>query len=337
MRKWKGTDGHYCFLTTTMIDLATAVCRAMRSFALSKNSNMKLVITGSLGHISKPLAATLIQQGHAVTVISSKPEKQKEIEALGAKAAIGRLEDPAFLTATFTGADAVYCMQPPPDFFNQSLDVMENFRLVSNSYVQAIKASGVKRVIQLSSIGAQLDKGTGFILSVHYLENKLKEIPGISVTFMRPTSFYYNLYHFLPVIKHTGNIISNYGGADMVSWVSPIDIAAAVAEEMVSPAAGIKIRYVVSDEVPCNEVARILGAAIGKPGLQWLTISNEEMQHQLEAAGMPPRTAALFVELNASIHTGELLRDYFKERPPVTGKVKMTDFAKEFAVTFTQN
>lgn len=298
---------------------------------------MKLVITGSLGHISKPLTTTLVQQGHAVTVISSKPEKQQEIEALGARAAIGRLEDTAFLTTTFTGADAVYCMQPPPDFFNHSLDVMEHLRIISNSYAQAIRASGVQRVIPLSSIGAQLDKGTGFILSVNYLENKLKEIPGISITYMRPTSFYYNLYHFLPVIKYTGNIISNYGGADMVSWVSPIDIAAAVAEELVTPAAGTKVRYVVSDEVPCNEVARILGAAIGKPGMQWLTITNEEMQSRFEAAGMAPRNAALFVELNASIHSGELFRDYFIEKPPVTGKVKLTDFAKEFAVTFTQN
>ncbi|OQP66359.1 NAD-dependent dehydratase [Niastella vici] len=298
---------------------------------------MKLVITGSLGHISKPLATILIQQGHTVTVISSKPEKQKEIEALGARAAIGRLEDTSFLTATFTGADAVYCMLPPPDLFNHTLDIMEYHRTISNSYAQAIKVSGVRRVIPLSSIGAHLDKGTGFILSVNYLENKLKEIPGISITYMRPTSFYYNLFNFLTVIRHAGNIISNYGGADMVSWVSPIDIAAAVAEELVTPATGIKVRYVVSDEVSCNEVARILGAAIGKPGLQWLTISNEELQSELEAAGIAPQAAAGLVELNASIHSGELLRDYFIEKPPVTGKIKMTDFARDFAAAYKQN
>jgi uncharacterized protein YbjT (DUF2867 family) len=66
---------------------------------------MKLIITGSLGHISKPLTEILVQKKHAVTVISSKPEKRKEIEALGATAAIGTIEDVAFLTHTFTGAD----------------------------------------------------------------------------------------------------------------------------------------------------------------------------------------------------------------------------------------
>ena len=74
---------------------------------------MHILLTGSLGNISKPLAATLIQKGHAVTVVSSHDDRKKEIEALGGKAAIGSLEDAAFLTDSFRGADAVYLMVPP--------------------------------------------------------------------------------------------------------------------------------------------------------------------------------------------------------------------------------
>ncbi len=65
---------------------------------------MKIIVTGSLGHISKPLTEELVQKGHTVTVISSKPEKQAAIEALGATAAIGSVEDVSFLTTTFAGA-----------------------------------------------------------------------------------------------------------------------------------------------------------------------------------------------------------------------------------------
>src|SRR6185312_1030183 len=54
---------------------------------------MNIVLTGSLGHISKPLTQILVQKGHSVTVISSKAERQKDIEALGAKVAIGTMED----------------------------------------------------------------------------------------------------------------------------------------------------------------------------------------------------------------------------------------------------
>lgn len=74
---------------------------------------MKYVITGSLGNISKPLAEKLVAAKHDVTVISSKSDKAAQIEALGAKAAIGSVEDVEFLTKTFTGSDAVYTMVPP--------------------------------------------------------------------------------------------------------------------------------------------------------------------------------------------------------------------------------
>src|SRR6266481_9738074 len=100
---------------------------------------MKITITGSLGNISKPLARELVQKGHLVTVISSKSEKQKDIEALGATAAIGSIEDVKFLTATFTGADAVYCMVPPANLFDHNLDLMADWRGIGNNYAQAIQ------------------------------------------------------------------------------------------------------------------------------------------------------------------------------------------------------
>ncbi|HUX93771.1 MAG TPA: NAD(P)H-binding protein, partial [Ignavibacteriaceae bacterium] len=86
---------------------------------------MKIIVTGSLGHISKPLTEELLQKGHTVTVISSSPERKKHIESLGAKTALGTVKDLDFLTTTFTGADAVYCMIPPDNYFDQNLDIME--------------------------------------------------------------------------------------------------------------------------------------------------------------------------------------------------------------------
>ena len=299
---------------------------------------MKIIITGSLGNIGKPLTKELVQKGHTVTVISSKPEKQKEIEALGATAAIGTLEDVNFLAATFTGADAVYTMIPPPSqgFSNPNFDIMAHCRILGNNYAQAIQQSDVKRVVHLSSIGAHLDKNSGLILLHHALEGILNNLSDVAVTFMRPVAFYYNLYSFLPAIKNTGTIASNYGAEDKVAWVSPIDIAAAIAEEITKPLVGRKVRYVASDELTCNEIASILGAAIGKPDLKWIIITDEQMQSSLEAFGMPKQLAAGFVEMNASMHRGELFQDYYLNGPHVMGKVKLTDFAKEFATTFNQ-
>ncbi|WP_295651324.1 NAD(P)H-binding protein [uncultured Mucilaginibacter sp.] len=320
---------------------------------------MKIIVTGSLGNISKPLAKELVQKGHSVTVISSKPEKQAAIEALGANAAIGSIEDVDFLTATFTGADAVYCMLPPFDYFNPDLDIMETTRRQVSNYAAAIKASGVKQVVHLSSIGAHTDKGNGLLAFHHLAESIFKELPAdIIIKHIRPVGFYTNLYDFMNTIKgkgflglfltlrfsgiaslltgKTGVIAANYGAEDKMPWVSPVDIAAAIAEELTTPFVERKFRYVASEELTCNEIAKILGEAIGKPYLKWSLMSDKDMLGGLKMFGMPQSRAQGVVDMNAGMHNGLVNEDYYLNKPKVMGKVKMKDFAREFAAVYNQ-
>ncbi len=297
---------------------------------------MKITVTGSLGHISKPLTEELVQKGHQVTVISSNSGKQKDIEALGATAAVGSLEDADFLAATFTGADAVYCMIPPNNYFDQNLDLPAYYRRIAGNYLQAVGRSNVKRVIYLSSIGAHLEKGSGILIGHHDGEAIMNALSDVAITFLRPVGFYYNLYGFVPMIKSEGVIAANWGAKGTLVWVSPVDIAAAAAEELETPFAGRKIRYVASDELTGDETASILGAGIGKPDLQWIIIPDERMQSGLEAAGLNPTIAAGLAEMYASQQSGLLMEDYHRNKPAVMGKVKLKDFAKEFAAVYNQ-
>jgi uncharacterized protein YbjT (DUF2867 family) len=300
---------------------------------------MKIILTGSLGHIGKPLAEELVQKGHAVTVISSKPERQIEIEAIGAKAAIGTMEDVDFLSATFNGADIVYLMEThgASSFFDPHLDLMALISKIGRNYKQAIQKSGVKRVVHLSSIGAHTDKDNGLLAFHNDVENTLNQLPeDVSIKFMRPVGFYYNMFAFIPTIKAQGAIVSNYGGDTKDPWVSPLDIAAVIAEEMEKPFVGRTIRYIVSDEVSPNEVAHILGEAIGKPDLKWLAIPDEQLLNGMIATGMNPNIAKGLVGMNAGFHRGNLYEDYRLHRPAVFGKVKMADFAKDFAAVYNQ-
>jgi len=284
---------------------------------------MKIIVTGSLGQISKPLTEELVQKGHSVTVISRKPERQREIEAMGADAAIGTMEDADFLTAAFTDADAVYCMISSGDV-----------NTIFGNYKQAIRQANVKRVIHLSSVGVHTDKNNGFLRDFYIAENILNELPAdIAITHLRAAGLYSNLFRFVDEIKTQGVITSNYGADDETPWVSPLDIAAVVVEEIAIPSKDRKVRYVASDEATCNEVAGIIGSAIGKPDLKWERISDEQMRNRLIASGMNPYAVEGFVEMNAGTHRGEVCADYYHHRPTL-GKVKLTDFAKEFAVLY---
>jgi len=298
---------------------------------------MKIVITGSLGNISKPLTQELVQKGHSVTVVSSNAERQKDIEALGAKPAIGSLENHEFLATTFKGADAVYCMVPPNNYFDHKLDLLAYYRRLGHNYAQSIEQAGVKHVVNLSSIGAHKEKGNGIILGAHDVEGILNELPlTTTITHIRPTSFYYNLYAYADMIKEMGYIAANYGDEDIVPWVSPKDIANAVTEELLTLPSGRKVRYVSSEELTCNQTAQILGEAIGKPGLKWLKITNDQMESGLVEAGMNPSIAFGLVEMYAGLHSGLLTEDYYHNQPTL-GKVKLTDFAKEFASVYHRN
>ena len=200
---------------------------------------MNIVITGSLGNIGKPLTKELVEKGHSVIVISSKAERQKDIEALGAKAAIGKMQDADFLSATFKGADIVYLMETWEgigSMFDKTIDFKAGMRQIGSNYKTAIEQSGVKRIVHLSSIGAHSDKGFGSLSVHHDIENILKQLPAdVSIKFMRPVGFYTNIFRSMQTIKTQSAIISNYGGDDKEPWVSPLDIASVIAGEMEKP------------------------------------------------------------------------------------------------------
>lgn len=307
---------------------------------------MKIIVTGSSGKISQPLTATLIAQGHQVTVISSDPKKQTAIETLGAAAAIGSIADVNFLTNTFKGADAVYSMIPlsftEPDLGAYMLQMAQN-------YAQALKEAGIKRIVVMSGWAADLVKGE----NVEHIFDDLNA----SITIMRPGSFYTNFYQSMDMIKgkglvgkfltlrysglwalltgKTGLLMGNYGGDDRIVFVSPKDIADAVAEELPLQPKEKTIRYVGSEEMTCNEAANIIGSAVGKPWLKWVLLSDKEMLQGLKMAKLPEKLAETLVEMQAAMHSGKTLENFHKNKPKM-GKVKLADFAKEFAAVYHQ-
>jgi NAD(P)H dehydrogenase (quinone) len=305
---------------------------------------MNIIVTGSLGNISQPLTAILVKQGHTVTVVSSDPKKQAAIENLGAIPAIGSISDVSFLTETFKGADAVYAMIPL-SFTEPDLGVY--MRRMAQNYAEALKKAGIKRIVVMSGWAADLVKSE----NVEHVFDSLDA----SITIMRPGSFYTNFYQSMDLIKgkgfigkfltlrysglralltgKTGLLMGNYGGEDRIVFVSPKDIADAVAEELLFIPNGKTIRYVGSEEMTCSEAAKIIGTAVGKPWLKWVLLSDKEMLQGLKMAKLPEKLAETLVEMQAAMHSGKTLENFRKSQPKM-GKVKLAEFAREFAAAY---
>jgi len=291
---------------------------------------MKIIISGSLGNIGKPLTTKLVKAGHDVTVITSSADKKTAIEALGAEAAVGSVSDSDFLTQTINGADALFAMTPP-NLGGQN--VIANTTEAGKAYAKAIQETNIKRVVMLSSFGADLPNGTGPIAGLYNIE-QLYNVLDTSITFLRAGYFYTNFYSNVPMINAAGIIGGNYPADLQLPMVHPNDIADAAAEELQKIPAGKNIRYVMSDIRTLGEVAKVFGTAIGKPELPWIEFTDEQSLGGMIEAGVPEEIAQLYTEMGAGLRSGKIASHFLSVNASVDGKTKLEDFAKEFATQF---
>jgi uncharacterized protein YbjT (DUF2867 family) len=262
-------------------------------------------------------------------------DKAAQIEALGAKVAIGSVEDVEFLTKTFTGADAVYTMVPPN--FGAS-DWKKYIAGIGQNYATAIRNSGVKNVVNLSSIGAHMPENCGPVSGLYFVEKALDELEGINVRHLRPAFFFPNFLSQIGMIKNAGIMGGNYGENATLVIVHPADIAEVAAEEIMSLSfSGKTVRYIASEEKTTAEISAELGNAIGKPNIPWVNFSDEDTFNGMLHAGVPAEVAKNYAEMGAAMRSGEMAADYYKNKPTALGKSKLKDWAAEFAVVFAHS
>ena len=298
---------------------------------------MKVVITGGAGHISRPLAEKLLTAGHDVTIIGRNAEHLKSLTEKGANPAIGSVEDPVFLKKTFAGADAVYTMVPPKYDLNKNLK--EHTGQVGKHYAEAIKASSIKYVVNLSSVGAHLSEGCGPVSGLYRVEQSMNQLNNVSIRHLRPVYFYTNFLGNKGMVKNMNILGGNFGGPGFKMLLVDTDDIAAVAFEELNELdfTGHSVRYIASDERTTDEIAHVLGAAVGKPQLPWIVFTDEQALGGLLQMGFPGELARNFVEMGNAMRSGIMFEEYWKNRPATLGKTKLEDFAGIFAAVYNQD
>jgi uncharacterized protein YbjT (DUF2867 family) len=295
---------------------------------------MKITITGSLGNISKNLIKQLTNKGHELKVVSHDREKKKAIEDLGAVAAIGSIEDVDFLTKAFEGANAIYTMIPPK---LDSSDYAGYMKSTAKNYSTAIERTSVKTVVNLSGIGAHLGDGHGPSGAFFHVENELNGLKQTNVLHLRPGMFFTNFFGNIGMIKQMNMLGNNFDGSVKIILTHPRDISEAVAQLLDNPSfEGKVVKYVVSDEKSGSEIAQILGKAVGKPNLPWITFPDEQLQKAMIQNGFSEHMASNFVEMGTAIREGKLFSDYEKNQTKIKGKISFEEFAEEFASVYNK-
>ena len=141
------------------------------------------VLLGSNGQITSQLARLLLAEGHPVRVVGRNAGALAALEAAGAQVAAGDPADGKFLARAFTGAKAVYTMTPP--CYGEP-DMRAAQDRIGAAIAQALRTAGVPRVVNLSSIGAELPSGTSLAQTereVDALAAQIRKVPGVRETF----------------------------------------------------------------------------------------------------------------------------------------------------------
>jgi uncharacterized protein YbjT (DUF2867 family) len=290
------------------------------------------VITGASGNIGNQAAEILLSRGEKVRVVGRDAAHLRKLVDNGAEAAIGDMSSPPFLIESFTGADALFTMIPP----HYSAD---NFRAYQNdigtNITNAIRKSGVRFVVNLSSQGAELQGGTGPILGLRDQEQRLNGLADVHVLHLRPTYFMENLLMNIPLINQRGVAGSAVRGDQKFAMIATKDIAAKVAERLVRrDFTGKSVQDLLGQrDLTLNEAIGIIGSKIGWPELKYVQFPYEDAEKGMVAMGLSPDVSRLFVEMSAALNEG-LFAAGRPRTPENTTPTAIEEFAETFAVAF---
>jgi uncharacterized protein YbjT (DUF2867 family) len=286
------------------------------------------VLMGSNGNITSRAARALLQQGRPVRVIGRSAASVAPLRQLGADTAVGDARDASFLAHAFEGAAGVYVMIPT-DYAAPSLRAAQT--QLGSAIAGALARSGVRRVVNLSSVGAELPAGTGPIVGLHEQEQRLDAIAGLELLHLRPGYFMENHLHAAPAVAALGAYPSLERSDVGVPMVATQDIAWVVARELVEPGTRGVLHLHAPRHYTFQQAATILGSAIGRPEL-------------LHVQAEPAQGRAAMLELGFSADAVEQMAEMARwmsagTHTTLPGPVEVTrttleDFAPRFRQAF---
>jgi uncharacterized protein YbjT (DUF2867 family) len=288
-----------------------------------------IAITGATGNTGSVAAKALLEKGEKVRAIGHHQHKLQPLVALGAESFVGNADDAASMTSAFKNADAVYLMIPPS---MEAEDYRSYQNQISDAYAAAIKTSGVKYVVTLSSLGAQHPQGTGPIVGLHYLEQKLNAIPGLNVLHLRPGSFMQNLLRTIDPLRSMGTLPGAAPPDKSEPQIAARDIGAYAAKRLAARNfSGSSVQELLGPrDYTMREAAGIIGKAIGKPNLGYMQVPLPMLEQALVQSGFKKSMAALMIELFKGENAGLCDPEQPRSAESTTPTTMETFVAEEF-------
>src|SRR6201981_2890811 len=264
-------------------------------------SNEMYVILGATGNTGSIVADVLLSKGKKVRVVGRDLGRLQRFVDKGAEAFTATVSDATALTKAFHGARAAYLMLPPA----KSREEQERD---SDGIAKAVKESGLPYAVHLSSYGAQVAEGAGPVSGLHSSEQKLNAIESLNVLHLRAAYFMENNLAAIGMIHGMGV----FGNAVLPELKLPMaatrDVGDYAAQRLLHlDFSGKQTRELLGErDLSMTEATAVIARGIGKPDLRYQQFPYEQVQQVLTQMGVPPKGAALYIEMYKAINAGVL-------------------------------
>lgn len=261
-----------------------------------------IVITGASGKIGLKVARNLLNKGEAVRGIGRSTESLEALKAQGAEIAIGNMNNAGFLRKAFTEAKAVLLMIPPDKQTDDFGAFQDEY---GEAQIQAIKDSGVKNVIFISSQGAHnAVHNMGTVTGLARQEMRLNALSNeVNVLSLRPEAFMENTIESLKLF----NTIASPLRPEVSTGLIATDDIADFASRKLSALdfKGKSHQDLLGDrDYSQIEIAEIVGKSLGKPELKYKQYSYEDYKNALLKIGMSDSRAEHITARYKAINEG---------------------------------
>jgi uncharacterized protein YbjT (DUF2867 family) len=277
------------------------------------STDVTYVILGATGNTGSIIADTLLSKRKKVRVVGRDAGRLQRFVRKGAEAFTGDVSDAVALTKAFRGARAAYLLLPP-------ITSREDQERESDAIAKAAKDSGLRYALYLSSYGAHVPEGTGPVTGLHTAEEKLNAIDGLNVLHLRAAYFMENNLAAIGMIRGMG-IFGHALLPDLkLPMIATRDVGDYAAQRLLDlDFSGKQTRELLGErDLSMKEVTAVIARGIGKSDLRYEQFSYEQMEQALEQMGMPPKKAAVYIEMFKAINDGVLAAQEQRSRENTT-------------------
>lgn len=250
-----------------------------------------ILVTGATGTIGRKLVRQLQLSSSPFRALVRSEDKGK---ALGCDYAVGDFDQPSTLAAALEGVDALFLNGPAGEALVRQ----------QTAAIEQARAAGVKRIIKVSSRGADVN-ASNVIGRVHGQVERVLAESGVSWSVLRPGTFMQNLLRTAGTVRNTSKIFGAYKDG-RIAFVDCEDIAAcglALLHDKGHDHNGQTYTLSGPEAVSYYQIADKLAQQLGKP-VSYVDLPAEQMVASLKSNGMPAGFAEMMVALMVQFSTG---------------------------------